>query len=77
MDYLIPSTPQELLALRDAPISTEVIATAIAGVIRLARAKGQSLEDLITELMSEDQVLDSSQRAWLSEIVASAWDDLA
>lgn len=74
VDRSIPSTPQELLALRQAPIDTEIVAVAIAGVIQIARSQGQTLEDLMAELMREDALLDVQQRTWLSEVVASAWD---
>lgn len=75
MDDLIPATPQELLALRQRPVNAELVASAIAGVIRMARSQGRSLEDLKAELLEEDPLLDPQERTWLSEIVASAWND--
>ncbi len=77
MDYPIPATHQELLALRQGPVDTEIVASAIAGVIRLAQSQGRSLDDLKAELLEEDPLLDAQERAWLSEMVASAWNDLA
>jgi hypothetical protein len=77
MDYLIPATSQEILALRQKPVDTETVASAIAGVIRLAQAQGRSLEDLKAELLEEDPLLDAQERTWLSEVVASTWNGLA
>ena len=62
MDDLIPSTPQELLALRQKPVNAELVASAIAGVIRMARSQGRSLEDLKAELLEDDPLLDSQER---------------
>lgn len=76
MHYRIPDSPQEIIALRQEPIGEEVVATAIAGVVRVARSRGQSLDDLIAEVLADDQVLDWDSRLWLSSIVAHAWQSL-
>jgi hypothetical protein len=73
MNYPIPADPQEVVALRQKSVSSELIAAAIAGVVNIARAKGQSLEDLINEVLKDDALLDRQQRHWLSEIVVAAW----
>ncbi len=73
MNYPIPATPQDLIALRQKPITEELVAAAIVGVIQQARAQGQSLEELIEEVLSDDLLLDVKQRHWLSELVAQAW----
>jgi hypothetical protein len=73
MNYPIPADPQEVVALRQRSVSSELIATAIAGVVSIARAQGQSLEDLINEVLKDDALLDRQQRHWLSEIVVVAW----
>lgn len=72
----IPASPEEIMALRSRPVDEEVIAVAIAGVIRLARRQGQSLDDLTAEVMAEDPVLDIVQRGWLSQMIAQAWQAL-
>lgn len=77
MDYPIPATSQEIVALCQQPVDTEIVASAIAGVIRLAQSQGRSLEDLKAELLEEDALLDAQERAWLSEVVASTWHELA
>jgi hypothetical protein len=74
MDYPIPTNPQEIVALRQQPIDEELVAAAIAGVIQIARSKGQSLEDLTAEVMADDRVLDRNLRVWLSDVVAHAWN---
>ncbi len=76
MNYPIPVNPQEVVALRQNPVSEEVIAAAIAGVIQVARSSGQSLDDLMAEVLADDALLDIQQRRWLGEIVAAAWAKL-
>ena len=57
-------------------ISEELVAVAIANVVEVARYKGQSLDELIAEVLSEDIILDQLQRRWLSKIVTQAWKSL-
>lgn len=73
MSYPIPANSQEIAELRQKPVNEELIATAIAGVVRIARSKGQSLEDLTAEVLADDSLLDWESRRWLSDIVAQAW----
>jgi hypothetical protein len=77
MNYSIPANSQEIAALRKKPINDELIATAIAGVVHIARSKGQSLEDLKAEVLADDSLLDFESRRWLSDIVAEAWKTLS
>jgi hypothetical protein len=58
-----------------APLTEELIAAAIAGVVSSARAEGQSLADLISLVLAEDSELDRMTRQWLSEIVAEVWQE--
>lgn len=76
MNYPIPVSPQEIVALRQKPVDEELVAAAIAGVIQIARQAGQSLDDLTAEVLEEDSLLDQAQRRWLSDIVAQAWESL-
>lgn len=76
MQYSIPASSQEIAALREQPVDEELIAAAIAGVIRIARSKGQSLEELTAEVLTDDRVLDQTARRWLSRIVAQAWNNI-
>lgn len=76
MNYPIPQSSEEILALQENPISDDLIAAAIAGVVGLARAKGQSLEELTAQVLQEDHLLNASQRRRLSDIVAQAWESL-
>ncbi|MCL6750827.1 hypothetical protein KBT16_07465 [Nostoc sp. CCCryo 231-06] len=74
MNYPIPDSPQEIFALRQQPIDEELVASAIAGVIKIVRAQGQSLEELTAQLLADDPLLDQQQRRWLSQLVAQSWE---
>ncbi len=76
MNYPIPANPQEIVALRQKTVDEELVAAAIAGVIQIARQKGQSLDDLTAEVLADDGWLDQAQRRWLSDIVKHAWISL-
>lgn len=73
MNYSIPVNPEEIMALRQHPVDEEMIAVAIAGLVKMARSQGQSLDDLTAEVLQDDPILDRVQRRWLSDIVAQAW----
>lgn len=76
MNYPIPASSQEIAALRQRPVNEELIIAAIAGVINIARSEGQSLEDLKTQVLADDSLLDHSTRRWLSRLVTQAWETL-
>lgn len=76
MDYPIPANAEEMLALKNNSVNEEVIATAIAGVVQIARQQNQSLEELIKSILKDDQVLDPERRKWLSQMIISAWEIL-
>ncbi|MGB3694268.1 MAG: hypothetical protein WA865_11415 [Spirulinaceae cyanobacterium] len=76
MNYPIPASPEEIIALRQNPIDEELIATAIAGVVNIARSQGKSLDQLTAEVLEEDALLDQVQRRWLSNVVTQAWLEL-
>ena len=76
MNYPIPACTEEIIALRQIPINEEVIASAIAGVIQIARKQGQSLDDLTAQVLADDSLLSQTQRHWLSDIVIQAWKSL-
>ncbi|ARV59597.1 hypothetical protein BZZ01_14010 [Nostocales cyanobacterium HT-58-2] len=77
MNYPIPDTPQDIVALRQKPIDEELVAAAIAGVIKIVRAQGQSLEELTAQVLADDSLLDIQQRRWLSQVVAQAWESFS
>ncbi|KYC41599.1 hypothetical protein WA1_16250 [Scytonema hofmannii PCC 7110] len=78
MNYPIPDSPQEIFALRHKPaVDAEVVAAAIAGVIKIVRAQGQSLEEVTAQLLADDSLLDIQQRRWLSKVVAQVWDSFS
>lgn len=76
MNYPIPASPQEIAALRKKPITEELVAVAIAGVVRMAQTNGQSLDELTAEVLAEDGLLSPSQRLWLSDLVSQGWQSL-
>ena len=76
MNYPIPANTQEIAALQQKPINEELVAAAIAGVVQVARAQGQSLEEVLAEVLADDALLEGAQRRWLGEIVAQAWISL-
>jgi len=75
MKYPIPKNVREIMALRDEPVDEEVVAAAIAGVIEIARSKGQSLDELKREVLADDDLLDLAQRQWLSHTLEQAWQN--
>ncbi|MEL6786950.1 MAG: hypothetical protein AAFO76_05960 [Cyanobacteria bacterium J06607_15] len=74
MDYLIPANAEEILALKNNSVDEEIIATAIAGVVQIARQQGQSLDELIESILRDDRVLDRDRRKWLSQMIVQAWN---
>lgn len=77
MNYPIPASPQEVVALRKRPVDEELVAAAIAGVIKISRSQGKSLDQLTAEVLADDSLLDKTQRRWLTEVVAQAWKSLS
>ena len=77
MNYPIPDNPQEIFAMSQQPVDEELVAVAIAGVIKLVSSQGQSLEELTSQVLAEDTLLDKQQRRWLSQVVAQAWESFA
>lgn len=70
---MIPCFSFDSNSFNDDRVSAEMVAAAIASLVEIARYQGKSLEDLITEVLAEDQILDQGQRHWLSKIVTQAW----
>ncbi|MCV3211976.1 hypothetical protein OGM63_00295 [Plectonema radiosum NIES-515] len=77
MNYPIPHSPQEIVNLQQNPVDEELVAAAIAGVIKIVRSQGQSLEELTAQVLADDQMLDKQQRRWLSQVVAQAWETIS
>ena len=74
MNYLVPDSYEDMIALGDRPIDEDLIAAAIAGVIKIARSQGQSLDELTAEVLKDDLLLEPMQRNWLRDIVSQAWE---
>lgn len=77
MNYPIPASSQEIVALRQRQVDEELVAAAIAGVVQITRSEGRSLDELTAEVLADDSLLDQAQRRWLSDIVAEAWQSLS
>lgn len=77
MNYPIPDNPQDIIALRQKPVDEELVAAAIAGVIKIVRSQGQSLEEVTAQVLADDSLLDKQQRRWLSQVVAQAWESFS
>lgn len=75
MNYPIPDSPQAISALRKQPVDEELVAAVIAGVVKVVRSQGQSLDQLTAQVLEDDQLLDQQQRRWLSKLVAQAWEN--
>ncbi|MGL5834149.1 MAG: hypothetical protein ACRC1Z_13085 [Waterburya sp.] len=76
MDDFTPANTEEMLALKNGAINEEVVATAIAGVVQMARQQQQSLEQLTESILRDDRVLDLERRKWLSQMIIQAWNIL-
>ena len=76
MDYHIPSNTEEILNLKNSSLDEKVIASAIVGVVQIARQQGQSLDRLIGSILKDDLVLDVERRKWLSRMIIQVWDIL-
>lgn len=63
-----------MLDLEREPVSPEVVASAIAGTIKIARDRGKTLDDLTTEVLADHRLLDAHQRDWLRNLVTQAWE---
>lgn len=76
MNYPIPETLQDIIELGQQPVSAEAVAAAIAGVVAMARDRGQTLDELVREVLTDDSLLDDTQRIWLQGVVIQAWQTL-
>lgn len=74
MNYSIPTNFQEIMALQQEPVDENLVATAIAGVVKIARDRGQTLKEITAAVLADDGLLDQAQRYWLSGIVTEAWE---
>jgi hypothetical protein len=81
MNYPKPPTrpsasllPSKTSSPMDDSISENVLLSALTVVVLSAREKGQTLGDLQAEVLTDDMLLDMTQRRFLSEIVAKAWE---
>lgn len=73
MNYPIPSTPDEIRQLCNQPVNAELVATVMLGVVTWSQQGGQSLDDLLSQVMADDSLLTPEQRRWLGKLVSRAW----
>ncbi|RQH25822.1 hypothetical protein [Okeania hirsuta] len=76
MNYLVPTSDQEVIALRQQPVNDELVAVAMAGIVNVARSQGKSIEELKAEILADDHLLNMAQRQLLSQILNEAWEYL-
>ncbi|KST66519.1 MULTISPECIES: hypothetical protein [Mastigocoleus] len=78
MNYPIPDSTQEIMNWQQKPVvDEEMVAAAIAGVIKIVSSQGQSLDELTAQVLADDPLLSKQQRRWLSQVVTQAWDSFA
>jgi hypothetical protein len=75
-DDFISTNTEQKSALKNSVVNEEVIASAIAGVVQMARQQQQSLEQLTESILRDDRVLDPERRKWLSQMIIQAWNIL-
>jgi hypothetical protein len=66
--------PPKTTSRMDDSISENVLLSALTVVVLSAREKGQTLAELQAEVLADDMLLDITQRRFLSDIVAKAWE---
>ncbi|NEP05528.1 MAG: hypothetical protein F6K25_07160 [Okeania sp. SIO2G4] len=76
MNYPVPTSDGEVIALRRQPVNDELVAVAIAGVVNVARSQGKSIEEIKAEILADDRLLNMAQRQLLSQILNEAWEYL-
>ncbi|MCU0549757.1 MAG: hypothetical protein MUC48_10465 [Leptolyngbya sp. Prado105] len=74
MNYPISPCAPESISVQSEPGTEELILNAVAVVIETARSRGQSLEEVRSEVLADDMMLDPQLRLWLSDIVTQAWE---
>jgi hypothetical protein len=75
-DDFISTNTEQKSALKNSVVNEEVIASAIASVVQMARQQQQSLEQLTESILRDDRVLDPERRKWLSQMIIQAWNIL-
>jgi len=75
-DDFISTNTEQKSALKNSVVNEEVIASALAGVVQMARQQQQSLEQLTESILRDDRVLDPERRKWLSQMIVQAWNIL-
>ncbi|NEP85591.1 MAG: hypothetical protein F6K18_01430 [Okeania sp. SIO2C2] len=76
MNYPVPTSDQEVIALRQQPVNDELVAVAMVGIVNVARSQGKSIEELKAEILADDHLLNMAQRQLLSQILNEAWEYL-
>jgi hypothetical protein len=58
------------------PQTQELVAIALATVVKEAQANGKSLSELQAQVLEEELILDNQTRRWLSQLVTEAWHSI-
>jgi hypothetical protein len=74
MNYPIP--PPSVAPGPASFVDDNALVEALQVVVRSARAQGQTLGEVMAEVLADDQFLSPSQRQLLSEVVAKAWEQI-
>ncbi|QYX30281.1 hypothetical protein [Sphaerospermopsis torques-reginae] len=57
MNYPIPDSPQEIVALRQQPVDEELVAAVIIGLVNFISFQYQYLKYLTAEVLKDDPLL--------------------
>jgi hypothetical protein len=74
MNYPIP--PPTAATGPTSSVDDNALVEALQIVIRSARAQGQTLGEVMAEVLADDPHLSPGQRQILSEVVAKAWEQI-
>ena len=55
----------------------DAIETAVHAAITDARARGRSLDEVLAEVLTDDQLLEMRWRRWIGEAIVQVWDEQA
>jgi hypothetical protein len=76
MNYPIPpNNVSESIGLRRS-VDENALIDALRVVVLAARANGQTLQDVMDEVLAEDNLISANQRQLLSEVVSTAWEQI-
>lgn len=75
-DPLVSTPLRHIASDRSTSVDDDVIVAALAGVIETAQSQGQSLDDVIAQVLADDCLLEPQMRHLLGDIVTQAWQQM-